>query len=60
MRTARIATSMGWLILALPITCSQTSGDLYTGGIQPSPGGRINPAEPYLVNGGDSNGGGPR
>lgn len=54
----RIALSLGWLVFALPITCSQSGGDVYTGGIEPSPGGRINPFEPNLVNGGNGGGGG--
>ena len=58
-RLLRIAAGIGWLVLALPITCSDfSSNDLYTGGLTPStPGGRINPAEPWITNGG---GGGPR
>ncbi|MBV9653321.1 MAG: hypothetical protein JOZ42_02030 [Acetobacteraceae bacterium] len=60
MRTARIAAFLALMLPALPITCSQQSGDLYTGGLSPSPGGRINPAEPNLVNGGGSGGGGGR
>jgi hypothetical protein len=61
MRNARVAASLLWIMLALPITCAQQASDgLYTGGVTPStPGGRINPAEPGFVNGGGSGGGGP-
>ncbi len=51
----RIAT-LGWVAFALPINCSQGSGDgLYTGGVQPSPAGRINPSEPGFAQGGGGN-----
>ncbi|MFL5333554.1 MAG: hypothetical protein ACJ8H8_10340 [Geminicoccaceae bacterium] len=57
MRALRIVASLAWTLFALPITCSQSGNDLYTGGTAPSvPGGRINPAEPFITNGG---GGGP-
>lgn len=39
--------------LALPITCSQAGDGTFTGGIQPSPAGRVNPAEPGFTNGGN-------
>jgi hypothetical protein len=60
MRALRIAASLAWTLFALPITCSQSGGgnDLYTGGVTPSgPGGRINPAEPFITNGGGSGAG---
>ena len=55
----RIWATLAWALYALPITCSIYSGnDLYTGGVTPStPGGRINPAEPWITNGGNSGGG---
>lgn len=40
------------LVLALPVTCSQSGDGIYTGGIQPSPASRVNPAEPGFVNDG--------
>ena len=58
MRLLKIAASIGWLAFGLPITCSDyKSNDLYTGGLTPStPGGRINPAEPWITNGGNNGG----
>ena len=51
MRLMRWAT-LGAL-LALPITCAQTPTDgVYSGGVQPSPAGRVNPAEPGFASGG--------
>jgi hypothetical protein len=59
MRLLRALASVGWLVFALPITCGDYKGnDLYTGGLAPSgPGGRINPAEPWLTNGGNGGSG---
>jgi hypothetical protein len=57
----RMLASLGWLLWALPITCAQSgSNDVYTGGVTPSQAGRINPAEPNFVNGGNGGGGGGR
>jgi len=58
MRLLKMLTSLGWLLFALPITCSDySSNDLYTGGLRTSgPGTRINPAEPWITNGGNSGG----
>ncbi len=42
---------LAWVAFALPISCGQPSDGLYTGGIQPSPAGRINPSEPGFPNG---------
>lgn len=50
MRLIRLA--LCGTLLALPITCSQATDGLYTGGIQPSPSSRVNPAEPGFVNDG--------
>jgi hypothetical protein len=62
MKLTRLLLSLGWLVFALPVTCSDySSNDLYTGGLTASsPGGRINPAEPWITNGGNGGGGGGR
>ncbi len=39
---------------ALPVSCGQPSDGVYSGGVQPSPAGRVNPEEPGFVNGGNS------
>lgn len=51
LKQARIALMLGGVVLALPISCSQSGSTLYAGGIQPSPAGRINPFEPGIPNG---------
>lgn len=51
LKHARTALTLGVVVLALPITCSQSGSTLYSGGIQPSPAGRINPFEPAIPNG---------
>ena len=52
---AGLATALAWgaIALALPISCSRSgSADgVYTGGIQPSPAGRVNPVDPRFANG---------
>jgi len=48
----RRATVLAAFALALPVTCSQSGDGTYAGGIQPSPAGRVNPAEPGFVSGG--------
>ena len=52
-RAFRTALTLGAVALALPISCSQSgSADgVYTGGIQPSPAGRVNPITPRFANG---------
>jgi hypothetical protein len=50
-RVARNVTLLAGVVFALPISCGQPSDGLYTGGIQPSPAGRINPSEPGFPNG---------
>lgn len=41
------------MTLALPITCAQGPTDgTYSGGLEPSPGGRVNPMEPGFANSG--------
>lgn len=40
------------MAFALPITCSQPGDGIYSGGIQPSPASRVNPAEPGFTNDG--------
>ena len=45
MTRLRALLALGLLTFALPITCSQSGGGLYTGGVQPSPAGRLNPFE---------------
>lgn len=37
---------------ALPITCARPGDGIYSGGIEPSPSSRVNPAEPGFVNDG--------
>jgi hypothetical protein len=46
------AILLGSALFALPITCSQGGDGLYTGGVQPSPAGRVNPFEPGFTQGG--------
>ena len=48
----RAAALLAGPAFALPITCATTGDGTYSGGIQPSPAGRINPADPAFVNGG--------
>jgi hypothetical protein len=40
------------MAFALPVTCSQPGDGIYSGGIQPSPAGRVNPTEPGFTNDG--------
>ena len=54
----RIWATLGWLFRAADHLFDYSGNDLYTGGVTPStPGGRINPAEPWITNGGNSGGG---
>ena len=48
----RRAALLAAMSLALPVTCSQSGDGTFAGGIQPSPAGRVNPAEPGFANGG--------
>lgn len=50
MTYVRVVAMLGSLTFALPISCGAPSDGLYTGGIQPSPAGRVNPAEPGFAN----------
>ena len=50
-RAARSAMLLAGIVFALPISCGQASDGVYTGGIQPSPAGRVNPADPGFTNG---------
>jgi hypothetical protein len=50
MRLIRIWGAIG--LLALPVTCAGPRDGIYSGGIQPSPASRVNPAEPGIPNGG--------
>ena len=52
-RAVRNAAVLAGVTLALPISCAQPSDGVYTGGIQPSPASRVNPAEPGFTNDGD-------
>lgn len=53
-KALRTALALGAVTLALPISCSQggSADGVYTGGIQPSPAGRVNPTDPRFANGG--------
>lgn len=54
-RALRNAALLAGVAFALPISCnSQATDGVYTGEIQPSPAGRVNPAEPGFVNGSPS------
>ena len=53
MRAARNAALLAAVAFALPITCAQPSNGIYTGGIEPSPASRVNPAEPGFTNDGN-------
>ena len=46
MRLIRIIAVLGASLWALPISCGGTGDPLYSGGVQPSPAGRVNPFEP--------------
>ncbi len=52
-RVACHAAVLAGVALALPISCGQRSDGVYTGGIQPSPASRVNPADPGFTNDGD-------
>ena len=52
-RAARNAAVLAGVVLALPISCGQRSDGVYTGGIQPSPASRVNPADPGFTNDGN-------
>lgn len=52
MRAARTGTLMLGVTFALPITCARPGDGIYSGGIEPSPSSRVNPAEPGFVNDG--------
>ena len=47
----RAMLMLGSIAFALPATCSHSGDGTYAGGIEPSPAGRINPAEPGFSNG---------
>ncbi len=51
-RAVRNAAMLAGVALALPISCGAPSDGVYTGGIQPSPAGRVNPGDPGFANGG--------
>lgn len=53
LRTAKTALTLGGVVLALPISCSQSGSTMYSGGIQPSPASHINPFEPNIPEGSD-------
>ena len=53
-RRARTAALLAGLAFALPVTCAQPGDGVYSGGIQPSPAGRVNPIEPGFANTGVS------
>ena len=53
LKAVRAALALSAVTLALPISCSPRGGDgVYTGGIQASPAGRVNPTDPRFVSGG--------
>lgn len=52
LRSLRLAAALASCLPVLPVGCGAPQGGIYTGGVQPSPGGRINPAEPGFANGG--------
>ena len=52
-RVARNAAVLAGVMFALPISCGQRGDGVYTGGIQPSPASRVNPAEPGFTNDGN-------
>ena len=54
-RLVRNAALLAGLAFALPISCGAPSDGAYTGGVQPSPASRVNPADPGFVNGGGYN-----
>ena len=48
----RNAVMLAGIALALPVSCNKQPTDgLYTGNVQPSPAGRVNPEIPGFVNG---------
>ena len=54
-RAACNAAVLAGVVFALPISCGQRSDGIYTGGIQPSPASRVNPAAPGFTNDGHQN-----
>ncbi len=52
-RAACNAAVLAGVVFALPVSCGQRSDGVYTGGIQPSPASRVNPAEPGFTNDGN-------
>ena len=54
MRAVRSAVLLAGVAFALPVTCARPGDGVYSGGIQPSPAGRVNPEEPGFVNGGSN------
>lgn len=46
MFTVRNAAFLAAVTFALPVTCARPGDGTYSGGIQPSPAGRVNPEEP--------------
>ena len=49
----RRAAVLAGVAVALPITCARPGDGIYNAGVQPSPAGRVNPAEPGFVNDGN-------
>ena len=54
LKALRTALAVGAVTLALPISCSQRGDGLYTGSVQPSPAGRVNPTDPRFVSTGNN------
>ncbi len=52
-RALRNAAMLAGVAFALPVSCGQAGDGIYTGGIQPSPASRVNPAEPGFANDGN-------
>ena len=52
MVTVRNAALLAGVTFALPITCARPGDGIYSGGIEPSPASRVNPAEPGFTNDG--------
>jgi len=52
LRAVRNAALLAGAAFALPITCARPGDGIYSGGIEPSPASRVNPAEPGFTNDG--------
>ena len=52
MRAVRSSVLLTAVVFALPITCARPGDGVYSGGIEPSPAGRVNPEEPGFAGGG--------